>query len=168
MERENIRFVRQSQTIKITNLDSKVQNDKKTRKHGDILPDSICANVCGSSNCGKTSVLISLLESSHGVRFENVYTRNRFNSQNINLTNLLAPIEEIGYFTFFSISTERDASEFNFYLWWHGMRQAGRDKRVFCNGTRERRLLLSLSDVLKDIEVSYMRQCKFVDPVQTG
>jgi len=59
--------MRQSQTIKITNLDSKVQNDKKTRKHGDILPDSICANVCGSSNCGKTSVLISLLESSHGV-----------------------------------------------------------------------------------------------------
>ncbi|KYN16041.1 hypothetical protein ALC57_11710 [Trachymyrmex cornetzi] len=39
----------------------------------------------GPSNCGKTNVLISLLESTHGVRFENVYTctRNRCNSRNI-------------------------------------------------------------------------------------
>jgi len=29
--------------------------------------------ICGPSNCGKTNVLISLLESPHGVRFENVY-----------------------------------------------------------------------------------------------
>jgi len=38
-----------------------------------MLPSIIRAIVCGPSNCGKTNVLISMLESPHGVRFENVY-----------------------------------------------------------------------------------------------
>jgi len=38
------------------------------RKHGVMLPSTIRA-----INCGKTNVLINLLESPHGVRFENVY-----------------------------------------------------------------------------------------------
>jgi len=33
--------MRQSQAIKVTNLDSKVQTDKETRKHSDMLPTSI-------------------------------------------------------------------------------------------------------------------------------
>ncbi|KYN20688.1 hypothetical protein ALC57_06947 [Trachymyrmex cornetzi] len=55
-----MRFVRQSRIIKVTNLDGKVQTDKETRKHGNMLPASIRAIVCGPSNCGKTNVLISL------------------------------------------------------------------------------------------------------------
>ncbi|KYN29961.1 hypothetical protein ALC57_00577 [Trachymyrmex cornetzi] len=43
------------------------------RKHGEMLPNTIRAIICGPSNCGKTNVLISLLESPNGVRFENVY-----------------------------------------------------------------------------------------------
>jgi len=38
-----------------------------------MLSSTIRAIVCGPSNCGKTNVLISLLESPHGVHFENVY-----------------------------------------------------------------------------------------------
>ena len=80
------------------NLDDKVQADKGTRKHA----TSILAVVYGSSNCGKTNMLISLLESPHGVRFENVYVYSKSLQQPKYryLTNLLAPIEEIGYFTF--------------------------------------------------------------------
>ncbi|KYN13101.1 hypothetical protein ALC57_14785 [Trachymyrmex cornetzi] len=97
-----MRFVRQSRMIKVTNLDGKVQTDKETRKHGNMLPASIRAIVCGPSNCGKTNVLISLLESPHGVRFENVYVYSK-SLQQLKyryLANLLAPIEEISYFTF--------------------------------------------------------------------
>jgi len=48
-------------------------NNAEKRKHGAMLPSTIRAIVCSPSNCGKTNILISLLESPHGVRFENVY-----------------------------------------------------------------------------------------------
>ncbi|KAG5334183.1 SETMR methyltransferase, partial [Acromyrmex charruanus] len=57
------------------------------RKHGNMLPASICAIVYGPSNCDKMNVLISLLKSPHDLKY-------RY------LVNLLAPIEEIGCFTF--------------------------------------------------------------------
>ncbi|KAL6254088.1 hypothetical protein P5V15_014707 [Pogonomyrmex californicus] len=71
-----MKFVRHPQTIHVVNYDEKAQmmGDIATkRKHGEILPSTIRAIICGPSNCGKTNVLISLLESPHGVRFENVY-----------------------------------------------------------------------------------------------
>ncbi|KYN21202.1 hypothetical protein ALC57_06430 [Trachymyrmex cornetzi] len=97
-----MRFVRQSRMIKVTNLDGKVQTDKETRKHDNMRPASIRAIICGPSNCGKTNVLISLLESPHGVSFENVYVYSKSLQQPKYryLANLLAPIEEISYFTF--------------------------------------------------------------------
>ncbi|KYM93990.1 hypothetical protein ALC62_15399 [Cyphomyrmex costatus] len=97
-----MRFVHQSQSIKVTNLDGKVQTNKEMRKHGNMLPSSIRAIICGPSNCGKTNVLISLLESPNGVRFENVYVYSKSLQQPKYryLENLLAPIEEINYFTF--------------------------------------------------------------------
>ncbi|KYN03428.1 hypothetical protein ALC62_05728 [Cyphomyrmex costatus] len=95
-----MRFVHQSQSIKVTNLDGKVQTNKEMRKHGNMLPSSIRAIICGPSNCGKTNVLISLLESSNGVRFENVYSKSLQQPKYRYLKNLLAPIEEINYFTF--------------------------------------------------------------------
>ncbi|KYN07059.1 hypothetical protein ALC62_01988 [Cyphomyrmex costatus] len=97
-----MRFVHQSQSIKVTNLDGKMQTNKEMRKHGNMLPSSIRAIICGPSNCGKTNVLISLLESPNGVRFENVYIYSKSLQQPKYryLENLLAPIEEINYFTF--------------------------------------------------------------------
>ncbi|KYN50234.1 hypothetical protein ALC62_04735 [Cyphomyrmex costatus] len=97
-----MRFVHQSQSIKVTNLDGKVQTNKEMRKHGNMLPSSIRAIICGPSNCGKTNVLISLLESPNGVRFQNVYVYSKSLQQPKYRyhENLLAPIEEINYFTF--------------------------------------------------------------------
>ncbi|KYN00655.1 hypothetical protein ALC62_08570 [Cyphomyrmex costatus] len=97
-----MRFVHQSQSINVTNLDGKVQTNKEMRKHGKMLPSSVRAIICGPSNCGKTNVLISLLESPNGVRFENVYVYSKSLQQPKYryLENLLAPIEEINYFTF--------------------------------------------------------------------
>ncbi|KYM96688.1 hypothetical protein ALC62_12652 [Cyphomyrmex costatus] len=97
-----MKFVRQSQTIKVTNVDDKVQTEKEMRKHGNMLLISIRGVICGPLNCGKTNVLISLLESPHGVRFENVYVYSKSLQQPKYryLENLLEPFEEIGYFTF--------------------------------------------------------------------
>jgi len=124
-------------------------------KHGDMLPASIRAVVCGPSNCSKTNVLISLLESPHGIRFENVYVYSK-SLQQLKyryLANLLTPIEEISYFTFSNNTTLFHQALPNTTFIFNDMR---RDKKVFCKGmTRGRRLLLSLSDICKDTEAPY-------------
>ena len=73
VKEEDMKFVQQSQTIKVINVDNTVQTEKKIRKHGNMLPISIRGIICGSSNCDKPNMLISLLESRNGIRFENVY-----------------------------------------------------------------------------------------------
>ena len=147
--------MRQSRAIKVTNLNGKAQTDKEMHKHGDMLPASIRAVVCGSSNCGKTNVLISLLESPHGIRFENVYVYSK-SLQQLKyryLANLLTPIEEISYFTFSNNTTLFHQALPNTTFIFNDMRS---DKKVFCKRmTRGRRLLLSLSDVCKDTEAPY-------------
>jgi len=68
---EKMRFVRQPLTIRIINCDDRLRkmgsNVEKHKQLGTMLPSTIRAIVCG-----KTNVLISLLKSPHGVRFENV------------------------------------------------------------------------------------------------
>ncbi|KAG5314838.1 GVQW3 protein, partial [Acromyrmex insinuator] len=66
------------------------------------IATTIRAIICGPSNCGKTNVLISLLESPNGVRFENVYVYSKSLQQPKYryLENLFTSIDEIGYFTF--------------------------------------------------------------------
>jgi len=85
----------------------------KKRKHGAMLPSTINAIICGLSNCGKTNVLISLLESLHGVRFENVYVYSKSLQQPKYqyLENLLSSISKIGYFTFSKNSDVVPSSE---------------------------------------------------------
>jgi len=87
--------------------------EKKIRKHGNMLPISIRGIICGPSNCDKTNVLISLLESPHDVRFENVYIYSKsFQQPKYRyLKNLLTPIEEISYFTYSNNSNIVSPSE---------------------------------------------------------
>lgn len=108
-----MRFVRQATIIKVTNVDDKTQSKKEIRRHGNMLPNTIRSIICGPSNCGKTNVLISLIESPHGVRFENVYVYSKSLQQPKYqyLENLLSPIEEIGYFTFSNNSNVIPSSE---------------------------------------------------------
>jgi len=65
-----------------------------------MLPISIRSIICGPPNCVKTRV--DKLESPHDVHFENVYIYSKSLQQPKYryLKNLLAPIEEIGYFTY--------------------------------------------------------------------
>lgn len=43
------------------------------KRHGPLLPETIRALVCGSSNCGKTNLIINLIESPYGITFDNLY-----------------------------------------------------------------------------------------------
>lgn len=100
-----MKFVRQPFAIRVTNYDVRLRSmgdNAEMRRHGTMLPNTIRAIVCGPSNCGKTNVLISLIESPHGVRFENVYVYSKSLQQPKYryLENLLTSIDEIGYFTF--------------------------------------------------------------------
>jgi len=52
-------FVLESQTIEVINVDNKIQTEKEMRKHGNMLPISICGIIYGPSNCDKINVLIS-------------------------------------------------------------------------------------------------------------
>lgn len=102
--RANMRFARQATIIKVINFDDKtrVMSEKEIRKHGNMLPTTIRGIICGPSNCGKTNVLISLIESPHGVHFENVYVYSKSLQQPKYryLEKLLLSIDEIRYFTF--------------------------------------------------------------------
>lgn len=97
-----MRFVQQATVIQVTNFDDRVMEGQQVRKHGDMLPLTIRSIICGPSNCGKTNVLLSLIESPNGVRFENlyVYSKSLQQPKYQYLENLLTSINEIGYFKF--------------------------------------------------------------------
>lgn len=64
---------KQKLCIKV-DADFNMQQDKGNNStHGQLLPSTIRALICGPSNCGKTNVMISLLTDINGLKFENVY-----------------------------------------------------------------------------------------------
>ncbi|KYM95859.1 hypothetical protein ALC62_13493 [Cyphomyrmex costatus] len=102
-----MRFVRQSRTIGVSNLDRKTrlmsrETVRDKCKHGSALPSTIRCIICGPSNCGKTNILLSLIESPHGLRFENiyVYSKSLFQPKYRYLEKLLESIDDIGYYAF--------------------------------------------------------------------
>ena len=66
-------FKEKSVKLSIENFDAVAEHDKRGKRHGDVLPDSIRAIFYGPSNCGKTNSLLALITHPNGVRFENVY-----------------------------------------------------------------------------------------------
>lgn len=96
-----MRFIQQPTTIRVRNIDHKI-GVKNSGKHGSMLPNTIRGIICGPSNCGKTNIIISLLESPNGVRFENiyVYSKSLHQAKYKYLERLFKTIDEIGYFTY--------------------------------------------------------------------
>ena len=84
------------------NFDSIVEEERKTKRHGELLPDSIRAVFCGPSNCGKTNSLLTLITHPNGLRFENVYvySKSLIQSKYRFLKELLHPIDGVQYFSF--------------------------------------------------------------------
>jgi len=72
------------------------------QKHGPLFPPTIRCIIVGPSNCGKTNVMISLIEHENGLKFENVYvySRSLYQPKYLYLSQLLKPIKGIKYFAF--------------------------------------------------------------------
>ena len=100
-------FKEQSLKLPIENFDTIVDLDRKPKRHGDLLPDSIRAIFCGPSNCGKTNSMFALITHPNGVRFENVYVYSKSLNQPKYklLQELLKPIDGIQFFPY----SEHDA-----------------------------------------------------------
>lgn len=88
--------------LPIKNHDS-VTHRKIFKKHGILFGGNSkrCLAV-GSSGCGKTNAILSLLEHPNGLRFENIYlySKSLYQPKYEYLRLLLKPIKEIGYYEF--------------------------------------------------------------------
>lgn len=103
-----MRFVKQAIDIPVHNVDATADSSDKgasqTPKHSPLLPNTLRCIIAGPSNCGKTNLLISLIESEHGLKFENVYIYSKTLSQHKYryLEKLLKPLDRIGFHPFSS------------------------------------------------------------------
>lgn len=95
-----MKLVPQKCTLKIQNAD--LPFSKMNPRHGPLFPSNIRCLLVGPSSCGKTNVIINLLEHENGPRFENVYIYCKSLRQDKYkyLKELLEPIENLGYFVF--------------------------------------------------------------------
>lgn len=97
-----MREEKQKLQLPIRNHDDICESAEYSR-HGDLLGSDIKRGlVVGASGCGKTNVMISLLEHQNGLRFENVYLYCKSLNQPKYqyLRTLLKPLKEIGYFEY--------------------------------------------------------------------
>lgn len=101
-----IKVIKQRIKLPIKNVEIQTgdENKKSYSKHGALLPNSIRSLIVGASNCGKTNVMISLLENPNGLRYENVYiyAKSLFQPKYEYLKQMLSSIKEIGCYMFSS------------------------------------------------------------------
>jgi len=67
-----MRLVSQKQTILVRNINDENEKNLPPR-HSSVLPNTIRALIVWPSYCGKTNIMLSLIESPSGLKFENVY-----------------------------------------------------------------------------------------------
>lgn len=99
-----MRFIKQRASLSINNVEERYNTINEPKRHGELMPNSIRCLICGPSNCGKTNVVISLIENPNGLRFENVYIYSKTLGQNKYkyLEEILKPINGLGYYTYAS------------------------------------------------------------------
>nr|CAH7767389.1 unnamed protein product [Callosobruchus chinensis] len=92
-----MKLVKQSTTF---NIEKNTFQDNYFKRHGELFPSTIRCIILGPSNCGKTNVMINLIEHENGLRFRNVYVFSKSLNQPkyLYLEQLLKPIKNIQYF----------------------------------------------------------------------
>lgn len=101
-----MRFVKQEIDIPIQNYDEIISSSDgpKQRRHSELLPNTIRSIIAGPSNCGKTNLLVSLIESEHGLKFENIYIYSKTLNQDKYkyLRSLVESVDGMGFYAFSS------------------------------------------------------------------
>lgn len=98
-----MKFKNQTNKLPITNFDKLVERkEKRGKRHGELLPNTVRAVFAGPSNCGKTNALLTLITHDNGLRFENVYIYSKSLNQPKYefLKRLLEPVAGMGYYPF--------------------------------------------------------------------
>lgn len=108
--KKHMKVVKQKTTFNIENNDLML---KQRKKHSELFPTTLRCLIIGPSNCGKTNVMISLIEHPNGLKFENVYvySKSLYQPKYMYLEQLLKPIKSIGYFPFNSSENIIEPSE---------------------------------------------------------
>lgn len=100
----DMKFKEHPVKLPVMNFDELAQRNVKTRgkRHGELLPNTVRAIICGPSNCGKTNALLALITHPCGLRFENVYVYSKSLNQPKYqfLLQLLKSVPGVGYFPF--------------------------------------------------------------------
>lgn len=98
-----MKVVKQPVTLKVDNHDI-ITTQSAPQKHGPLLPSTVRCLIVGPSNCGKTNLMLSLLEHPNGLKFEHVYlwTKSLLQPKYLYLRKLLEPIKGVGYHPFSS------------------------------------------------------------------
>ena len=97
-----MRIEKQKQSLPVPNYDI-VTAENTISKHGDLFPGgSKRGLLVGASGCGKTNVMIFLIEHPNGLRFQNLYlcSNSLQQSKYSYLRHMLKEVPEIGYFEF--------------------------------------------------------------------
>lgn len=115
-----MRIVKHQISLEVENNDL-IQRNHKIIRHSELLPFNLRCLVIGPSNCGKTNVIISLIEHPNGLKFKNiyVYSKSLYQPKYVYLKKLLQPIKEIGYYQYDSdedILKPSDAKPFSVFI----------------------------------------------------
>lgn len=99
-----VKTIKQNVSLDIQCADGCITPPTNRKKHGELLPNTIRCIMCGPSNCGKTNIMMNLLEHPQGVRFKNVYiySNSLHQPKYIMLEEMLKSIQDINYFPFSS------------------------------------------------------------------
>ena len=97
---ENMRVEKQKLQLPIQKFEYEGGCVKK--KHSRLLPNNVRALVVGSSGCGKTNLVLSLLLDKNGLKFKNVYLFSKSMNQPKYdyLEKVLKKVKGIGFYRF--------------------------------------------------------------------
>lgn len=96
-----MRILKAKTPLPIQNFDYYTNEiNTKKKRHGELFPDSLRCLVVGPSNCGKTTVLFSLIFDPYSLHFENIYifSKTLYQPKYQFLSKALP--KEIGYFAY--------------------------------------------------------------------
>jgi len=94
-------FNKSKTKILVRNINDENEKNLPPR-HSALLPNTIRALIVGPSKCGKTNIMLSLIESPNELKFENVYifSKSFYQHKYEYLEKLIKPIKGMGYHTF--------------------------------------------------------------------
>lgn len=100
-----MQFVKQSLELPVRNNDIHTSEGTPCRRHSELLPQNFRGIFAGSSGCGKTNALLSLIESENELSFENIYIYSKTLDQDKYkyLIEVLRTIKDLGVFTFITL-----------------------------------------------------------------